>query len=203
MSALLLKRFVGRPHLQRAKQADTQFSSSKERSLPTNIQNQMLLISEFANNYAQGITVILFMFGGAFYTGSHYVAHSVELKSVKESVIEKEKAATEKAKALEMITIEKEKAAAAAAIEKEKAATEKAKALEMITIEKEKALEKLLVEKDKTLGTVLFEKEKTQAAEKRELEARIRELETLIRFGRPPASQAVGESAFTAKVEDR
>ena len=55
----------------------------------------------------------------------------------------------------------------------------------MITIEKEKALEKLWAEKDKTLGTVLFEKEKTQASEKRELEARIRELETLIRFGRP------------------
>ena len=64
----------------------------------------------------------------------------------------------------------------------------KEKADEKLSAEKEKANEKVFAEKEKALKDILSQKEKTQAAEKRELEARIRELETQIKSIRPPTS---------------
>ena len=131
-------------------------SSSKDASSSTFKQNHFF---NFIEANGQVISVFTVAIGGAYFFGSQHVYHTVELKSVKESLIEKEKA-------LEKILFEKEK----------------------VAVEKEKALEKVLFEKEKAFEKVLFEKEKTQAAEKRELEARIRELETRIKFERPPAS---------------
>ena len=123
-------------------------------------------IVKFIEKNYQVITVSSLCLGGAYYFGSQHVYHTVELISIKESLAVKEKAD-------EKLSAEKEKAAA----EKEKAA-----------VEKEKANEKVFAEKEKALKDILSEKEKTQAAEKRELEARIRELETQIKSIRPPTS---------------
>ena len=116
-------------------------------------------IVKFIEKNYQVITVSSLCVGGAYYFGSQHVYHTVELISIKESLAVKEKAD-------EKLSAEKEKAA----------------------VEKEKANEKVVAEKEKALKDILSEKEKTQAAEKRELEARIRELETQIKYIRPPAS---------------
>jgi len=116
-------------------------------------------IVKFIEKNYQVITVSSLCVGGAYYFGSQHVYHTVELISIKESLAVKEKAD-------EKLSAEKEKAA----------------------VEKEKAIEKVFAEKEKALKDILSEKEKTQAAEKRELEARIRELETQIKYIRPPAS---------------
>jgi hypothetical protein len=116
-------------------------------------------IVKFIEKNYQVITVSSLCVGGAYYFGSQHVYHTVELISIKESLAVKEKAN-------EKVFAEKEKAA----------------------VEKEKANEKVFAEKEKALKDILSEKEKTQAAEKRELEARIRELETQIKYMRPPVS---------------
>ena len=54
-----------------------------------------------------------------------------------------------------------------------------------VSDEKEQALAKVSAEKEQALKSILAEKEKTQAAEKRELEARIRELESNIKNLKP------------------
>ena len=145
-------------------------------------------IVKFIEKNYQVITVSSLCLGGAYYFGSQHVYHTVELISIKESLAVKEKAD-------EKLSAEKEKAAAEkekAAVEKEKAneklSAEKEKANEKVFAEKEKANEKVFAEKEKALKDILSEKEKTQAAEKRELEARIRELETQIKSIRPPTS---------------
>jgi len=148
--------------IQVVKQVTRQCSSSS-----TFEQNPIVKFIE--KNY-QVITVSSLCVGGAYYFGIQHVYHTVELISIKESLAVKEKA--------------DEKLSA----EKEKAAVEKDKAIEKVFAEKEKAIEKVFAEKEKALKYILSEKEKTQAAEKRELEARIRELETQIKYIRPPAS---------------
>ena len=169
---------------------DASSSSSKDASSSTFKQNHFFNFIE-----ANVISVFIVAIVGAHYFGGQHVYHTVELKSIKESLIEKEKLTTVELKSVKEPLIEKEKVAIVelksvkeSLIEKEKVAVEKEKALEKVWAEKEKALEKVLFEKEKAIEKVLFEKEKTQAAEKRELEARIRELETRIKFEHPPAS---------------
>ena len=116
-------------------------------------------IVKFIEKNYQVITVSSLCLGGAYYFGSQHVYHTVELISIKESLAVKEKADKK-------LSAEKEK----------------------VFAEKEKANEKVFAEKEKALKDILSEKEKTQAAEKRELEARIRELETQIKSIRPPTS---------------
>jgi len=93
-------------------------SSSKDASSSTFKQNHFF---NFIEANGQVISVFTVAIGGAYFFGSQHVYHTVELKSVKESLIEKEKA-------LEKILFEKEK----------------------VAVEKEKALEKVLFEKEKT-----------------------------------------------------
>jgi len=128
------------------------------------------------NHYASAVAAGSTVFGIAYFLARQHVTQEVQLDFLKECLTQKEKSAMEKAKALEIVSLEKEKTS-----------MEKAKALEIVYSEKEKALEKMLNEKEKALEKMLNEKEKTQAAEKRELEARIRELEARMMFERPPA----------------
>ena len=123
----------------------TRRHSPKEESSSKAKMNQ---IFQFIEKNGQVITVFSICIGGAYFFGSQHIYHTVELQRLKDSLIEKEKSATEK----------------------------------------EMALEKLSTEKEKALEKVLFEKEKTQAAEKRELEARIRELETQIKVSQHSSS---------------
>jgi len=115
-------------------------------------------IMQGLNENAHAITAVSIGFGGTYYLARRHVTQEAQVNFLKECLLEKEKTAIEKAKALEMVATEKEK-----------------------------ALERLATEKEKNLEKMLAEKEKTQAAEKRELEARIRELEAQIRFERPTA----------------
>jgi len=152
----------------------TRRHSPKEESSSKAKMNQ---IFQFIEKNGQVITVFSVCIGGAYFFGSQHIYHTVELQRLKDSLIEKEKSATEKEMALEKLTTEKEKALEKVLYERSLVSTEKEMALEKLTTEKEKALEK-----------VLFEKEKTQAAEKRELEARIRELETQIKVSQHSSS---------------
>ena len=140
-------------------------------------------IMQGLNHYASAIAAGSTVLGIAYLLARQHVTQEVQLDFLKEHLTQQEKSAMEKAKALEIVSLEKEKTSIEKAkaleilsLEKEKSAMERAKALEIVYLEKEKALEKML-----------NEKEKTQAAEKRELEARIRELEARMMFERPPA----------------
>jgi hypothetical protein len=125
-------------------------SSSSKKTFSKN--NQLL---QFLEENFQVITTLSILLGGGYYLGSQHVHHIVELRSVKEKLVEKE---------------EWHKIALA---NREKAADEREKTLKTVLALREKAAD----EREKTLKTVLAEKEKAQ--EKiYELEARIRELET-------------------------
>ena len=141
--------------------------------------NQLKILSQFLEGNGQIITAVSVVVGGAYYLGCQHVFLTAELNNLKREIISEAKVSAEKEQALLKISAEKDKVS-----------TEKEQALAKVSAEKEQALAKILAEKEKVLEKVLAEKEKTQAAEKRELEARIRELEMAVNWHRttPPAT---------------
>ena len=104
----------------------------------------------------QVILVAGTVFGGAYFLGGQHVSLIAELNSLKKEILVEAKVSNEKEQALAKVSAEKEQ-----------------------------ALAKVSAEKEQALKSILAEKEKTQAAEKRELEARIRELESTIKNLKP------------------